>query len=124
MSKFLNASGRLETISELIREMSPQNLLHQTFAGHLSKCAKALRDLEWEFSGECIEGSADDSIRETLGQLEPLEQAINRAVKAREDLIYEIEQLKKYTDKMAIDILESQAKINYTPPNEIKDLTF
>jgi hypothetical protein len=53
--------SRLEDCADSIlgRSHRPK---HIAFAQHLRRCATAAKDLEWEFSGDCGEGSADAAI--------------------------------------------------------------
>jgi len=77
--------SRVEDAATTIRGWS-SNPLHLAFATHLEKCAKALHDLEWVFSGDRGSGDEIEAIKAAISEQQVLDEAVKLAEDAREKL--------------------------------------
>ena len=65
----------------------------RAFAKHLQLVAKALHDIEWVDSGDCVPGDENKSIRECLSKTAILEETIQMAKEVQAALAAEIDRV-------------------------------
>jgi len=65
--------------------------LHKLFGNHLLLVSKALKDLEWEFSGDSSENSADGAIKEVLGKSYKIKELIMLKEEAK-DILHKLQE--------------------------------
>lgn len=81
---------RVEAAAQDIRARA-KNARHRAFAAHLHKVSKALRDLEWVWSGDSLEGHEEEAIDAVVTPADILGAAMFRAEAALRDLTEAIE---------------------------------
>ena len=76
--------GRLEEVASRLQcERDP---LRKAFGSHLQKCAKALHDIEWVDSCDCLPGDEVKAIKAALGPDGPCSSSPNTAIRHGADV--------------------------------------